>query len=154
MLARLPSRRAVTIDSCPVGAIAQRWPANVRTVVTAVDVMPDAVALALRNAEHLGIANDDKSKRTGLRAGLAALRHDRQQSPTRRRRSNIAEAMCALAMMGAGRGRPGAETAHIIREDEQIRSPAVGCCWSMAGLGRGVARCSAKLSGTRPAWRQ
>lgn len=25
--------------------------------VTAVDVMPDAVALALRNAEHLGIAN-------------------------------------------------------------------------------------------------
>ncbi len=58
-LARLPTAPCRILDlgtgtGAIAGALASERP---DCEVTAVDVMPDAVALALRNAEHLGIAN-------------------------------------------------------------------------------------------------
>ncbi len=58
-LARLPTAPCRILDlGTGTGAIALALASERPDCeVTAVDVMPDAVALALRNAEHLGIAN-------------------------------------------------------------------------------------------------
>ncbi len=83
-LARLPTAPCRILDlGTGTGAIALALASERPDCeVTAVDVMPDAVALALRNAEHLGIANVTISQSDWFkRAGRAALRHDRQQYP-------------------------------------------------------------------------
>ncbi len=63
-MARLPTAPCRILDlGTGTGAIALALASERPDCeVTAVDVMPDAVALALRNAEHLGIAQrDDES---------------------------------------------------------------------------------------------
>ncbi|ONG06590.1 protein-(glutamine-N5) methyltransferase, release factor-specific [Klebsiella pneumoniae] len=81
-LARLPTAPCRILDlGTGTGAIALALASERPDCeVTAVDVMPDAVALALRNAEHLGIANVtiSQSALTALVAGdqgLADLAH-------------------------------------------------------------------------------
>ncbi|PSD00690.1 hypothetical protein C7D74_21160 [Klebsiella pneumoniae] len=84
-MARLPTAPCRILDlGTGTGAIALALASERPDCeVTAVDVMPDAVALALRNAEHLGIANVTISGASANRAvPYSRPRHrDRRHCP-------------------------------------------------------------------------
>ncbi len=148
-LARLPTAPCRILDlGTGTGAIATALASERPDCeVTAVDVMPDAVALALRNAEHLGIANVTISQSDWFSAGRAAPPRSSAIPYIDAADPHLAEGDVRFepltALVAGDRGL--ADLAHIIREDGSICSPAVGCCWSMAGLrARRFARCSAK----------
>jgi release factor glutamine methyltransferase len=100
-LARLPAAPCRILDlGTGTGAIALALASERPDCeVTAVDVMPDAVALALRNAEHLGIANvtirqsDWFSALAGQRFAMIVSNPPISTPPTR----ISPRAMCALS---------------------------------------------------------
>ncbi len=113
--------------------------------------MPDAVALALRNAEYLGIANvtisqsDWFSELDGQR--FATIVSNPPISTRRRpasRRKAILRFEPLTALVAGDQGWPIWRISSA-RDGEYLAARRFGCCWSMAGLrARRFARCSAK----------
>ncbi len=150
-LARLPTAPCRILDlGTGTGAIALALASERPDCeVTAVDVMPDAVALALRNAEHLGIANvtisqsDWFSALAGQRFATIVSNPPYIDAADPHLAEGDVRFEPLTAWSQATRGWPIWRISSA--RDGSICSPAVGCCWSMAGLrARRFARCSAK----------
>lgn len=138
-LARLPASACRIVDlGTGTGAIALALASERPDCdVTAVDRMPDAVALAIRNTQHLGI-NNVRVLQSDWFSALQGQQFDMivsnppyidEQDPHLAQGDVRFEPLTALV---AGASGP-ADIVHIIEQSKHMLTPAVICYWNTAG---------------------